>query len=119
MNDGYDTVLLTEGGTMGALIRGHDWSATPFGPAAEWGRPLRAVLAMCLTSPAISALFWGPDFRLLYNDAYAPVLAERHPGALRQPVGQVWSEIWDVLGAQLIAVKETGQGLVTENCRVS
>ncbi|MCJ2059498.1 PAS domain-containing protein [Methylobacterium sp. J-048] len=115
MNDGYETVLMREGGAMGALIRDHDWSATPFGPTAEWGRPLRAVLAMCLTSPAISALFWGPDFRLLYNDAYAPALAERHPGALGRPVAQVWSEIWDILGAQLIAVMETGQGLVTEN----
>ena len=92
MIDRYDAFLAKEGGAMGVLIRDHDWSEAGFGPVASWGRSLRSALAMCLTSPAISTLFWGPDLRLLYNDAYALVLAEKHPGALGASGRRIWTD---------------------------
>lgn len=115
MNDGHETVPVTGGGAMGALIRDWDWSTRPFGKAEAWDRSLRSVLGMCLASPAISAILWGPEFRLIYNDAYAAVLAKRHPAALGLPFEEVWPEVWDVLGSQLRTVMDTGYGLVTEN----
>ncbi|MGI4796696.1 MAG: PAS domain S-box protein [Janthinobacterium lividum] len=36
---------------------------------------------------------WGPERTLLYNDAYAQVLGEKHPSALGRPFLHVWSEI--------------------------
>ncbi|WP_353452400.1 PAS domain-containing protein [Sphingomonas aerolata] len=36
---------------------------------------------------------WGSKQILLYNDAYAVVLANKHPDALGRPFMQVWSEI--------------------------
>lgn len=35
---------------------------------------------------------WGAARLLLYNDAYAPMLADRHPGALGRPFLEVWPE---------------------------
>lgn len=90
---------MSDGSAMEALIRDRDWSATAFGRASTWQSPLRSVLAMCLASPAIIAICWGRDFRLLYNDAYAAVLAQRHPAALGRPFEEVWSEVWDILAA--------------------
>lgn len=103
---------------MGALMRGHDWEATPWGAPATWPQSLQTALSMCLNAKIVSALYWGPDFRVLYNDAYAPALAERHPGALGLPLSKVWPEIWDVLAPQLASVIETGEGFVTDSQRL-
>lgn len=100
---------------MGALMRAHDWVSTPLGRPTTWPQSLKSALSICLQSPAVCALYWGPDFRMLYNDAYAPALAERHPMALGEPLAEVWSEIWDVLGPQLQAVVTTGHGFSVQN----
>ncbi|WP_203236191.1 hybrid sensor histidine kinase/response regulator [Methylobacterium crusticola] len=100
---------------MRQLIREHDWSATPLGPASTWPQALQLVVSMCLGSPAISAVYWGPEFRLLYNDAYAPFLAERHPWALGRPMSEVWPEMWHGLAPQAEAVIATGRGFVIDN----
>jgi hypothetical protein len=58
---------------MGALIRARDWSRTPLGPLEGWQQSLRTAVGMLLSSRAQIILFWGPDFIVLYNDAYRPV----------------------------------------------
>ena len=103
---------------MGAMIRAHDWSATSLGRPSTWPQSLRSTLSLCLGSPIVSALYWGPDFVLIYNDAYAPALAERHPHALGQPLREVWPDIWPVLQPQLERVVETGQGFATDRQRL-
>ncbi len=40
------------------------------------------------------ALRWGPEFILIYNDGYAPILGEKHPWALGLPAREVWPEVW-------------------------
>nr|WP_245218887.1 PAS domain-containing protein [Rubellimicrobium aerolatum] len=40
---------------------------------------------------------WGPGHTLIYNDAYAEVLASKHPGALGRGFLEVWGEIRDDL----------------------
>ncbi|WP_170116485.1 PAS domain S-box protein [Devosia submarina] len=37
---------------------------------------------------------WGPDLQFLYNEAYAPILGKRHPGAFGRPFKEVWHDIW-------------------------
>jgi hypothetical protein len=33
-------IFLTEGGTMGALMRSYDWSTSPLGYPSAWPQPL-------------------------------------------------------------------------------
>lgn len=106
--------FLADGGDMGALTRAHDWSVTPLGPLSTWPQSLRSALSVCLNTGAVSAIYWGPEFRILYNDAYGPALGARHPWALGRRVSEVWPEIWDVMGPQLASVVATGQGFVVE-----
>ena len=40
------------------------------------------------------AIRWGPEFVLLYNDAYRPILGDKHPFALGRPAREVWAEVW-------------------------
>ncbi|WP_203234453.1 hybrid sensor histidine kinase/response regulator [Sphingomonas solaris] len=107
--------FLAGGGEMAALSREHDWRKTPLGAPDSWEQSLRTAVSICLTTPFVSAVHWGPDLRIIYNDAYAPALAERHPRALGQPFRDVWPEIWDVLGPQVEQVLKTGRGFSTEN----
>jgi PAS domain S-box-containing protein len=45
------------------------------------------------------AVRWGPDLIHIYNDAYRPILGDKHPDALGRPVREVWPEIAGELGA--------------------
>ena len=104
------TTVLAGGGEMGARIRAHDWSATPLGAVDSWPQSLRSVVSMLLPSKAQIILFWGPEFTVLYNDAYRPVFGAKHPWALGLPGREAWSEIWDEILHELLAgVVRTGE----------
>jgi PAS domain S-box-containing protein len=83
------------GGECGALIRDHDWSATPLGPVADWSGALRTTVANIVNSPVPKVLMWGPDNVLIYNDAYTAIAGDKHPAALGGTAEGVWPEIWD------------------------
>ncbi|MFU1478087.1 PAS domain-containing protein [Roseovarius sp. C7] len=108
-----DFYFLPRTGELAQLIRSHDWETSALGPIEQWPQPLRAALSICMHSDFPTAIYWGPELRLLYNDAWAPIPAERHPGALGRPAQDVWSDIWEVVGPQLVQVMETGEGFST------
>ncbi|WP_106638839.1 PAS domain-containing protein [Allosphingosinicella vermicomposti] len=106
---------LAGGGEMGDRIRSHDWSRTPLGDPNEWPLALRTALGICLHSSFPTAIYWGSDLHLLYNDAWAPIPADRHPWALGRPGAQVWADIWAIVGPQLEKVMATGEGFSAFN----
>jgi PAS domain S-box-containing protein len=103
--------FLSGGGEMGERIRAHDWAATPLGPWETWPQALRGALTICLHSSFPTAIYWGPDLRLLYNDAWAHIPADRHPWALGRPAREVWADIWDIIEPQFAEVLARGEGL--------
>lgn len=102
--------FLRHGGTMAEMIRCHDWTGT-LGPPQFWPPALRAALSICLGSTFPTCIYWGPDLRLIYNDAWAHIPGERHPWCLGRPAEEVWYDIWDVVGPQFMAVMATGEGV--------
>jgi signal transduction histidine kinase len=98
---------------MGKRIRAHDWSSTPLGPPEAWPQALRSALSISLHSSFPTAIYWGPELQLIYNDAWAPIPADRHPWALGRPGAEVWADIWDVVGPQFEKVMKTGEGFST------
>jgi signal transduction histidine kinase len=40
---------------------------------------------------------WGPELVHFYNDGYATILQDKHPGALGQPAEPWWREMWPFL----------------------
>ncbi len=94
--------FLSGGGEMGALMRAHDWAATPLGPPERWPQPLRTAVRLILNTGHPMYIFWGPEGACFYNDAYRQSIGpERHPGSLGQPAFGVWAEIWDMIGPQI------------------
>jgi PAS domain S-box-containing protein len=98
-------------------MRTVNWAETAFGPRDAWPPALQEAAAICLDAAAPMAIYWGEDFRLLYNDAWAPFLADRHPGALGQPARHVWPEIWNELQPDFARVMASGEGSRRERQR--
>jgi PAS domain S-box-containing protein len=81
-------------GEVGATLRAFDWHASPLGDPQQWPGALKTAVNMMLNSSFPMFVAWGPELIFLYNDAYAPILGAKHPGALGTPFQDVWSEIW-------------------------
>jgi PAS domain S-box-containing protein len=102
--------IFAGGGEMGELMRSLDWSQTLLGAVENWTQSLRSTLSICLNSRFPIAIYWGQDCLLLYNDAWRPIVGDKHPWALGRPAREVWSEIWDDIGPELASVLATGEG---------
>lgn len=109
---------LEHGGEMGRRVREYDWADHPLGPPDTWPQSLRFALGIGMSSQFPTAIYWGDELRLFYNDAWAPIPAERHPWALGQRGQDVFPEIWDVVGPQFARVFETGEGFATYDQRL-
>jgi hypothetical protein len=78
-----------------------DWAASPLGPVEQWSTTLRNTVDMMLGTRFPVTLFWGPEFTLVYNEAYAPLIGDKHPAALGTPACEVFSEVWGLIGPMM------------------
>ena len=100
---------------MGTLMRAFDWAASPLGPIESWPQSLRNAIDICLHCSFTIAVCWGPELSLLYNDSYRPILGNKHPAALGQPLHEVFPEIWHIIGPMFRQVVDTGQAISGED----
>ncbi|AGZ42495.1 PP2C family protein-serine/threonine phosphatase [Actinoplanes friuliensis] len=91
-------------GTLRDAYRSIDWTATSLGPVESWGPELLAALDLTLHTRAPVTLFWGADYTMLYNEAYVPMIGDKHPAALGSTTTEVFAEIWDTIGPMLDSV---------------
>lgn len=80
------------------LARAVDWSSTSIGPVDGWSQALRSTASLVLHNHSPMLLWWGEEFVQIYNDAYRPVLGEKHPRAMGQRFRECWSEVFHILG---------------------
>ncbi len=105
-----DGALFDGGGEARRLARAVDWGATPLGPVDGWTVALRAMVRVCMDSPTPLSIWAGPDFTLIHNDAYVPILAQRRSSAMGRPAREVWAEVWHQIGPEMAQVVATGTG---------
>jgi signal transduction histidine kinase/ActR/RegA family two-component response regulator len=70
-----------------------DWSAHPLGEPNAWPLDVQVLVRLILCSKFPMWIAWGPELRMVYNDAYSAILGAKHPHAFAMPVREVWSEI--------------------------
>lgn len=102
------------GGTVGALMRSHDWSSTPLGVPERWPHSLQSIVRMMITSRYQMWMAWGPDLTFFCNDAYTPTLGIKFPWAIGQPARIVWTEIWPDVSPLIDQVLRTGEATYSE-----
>jgi PAS domain S-box-containing protein len=78
---------------MAGLIASKDWSTTALGDPNHWSPSLKLIVGIMTASGFPMAVRWGPQFILIYNDGYRPILADKHPWALGLPFRVVWPEV--------------------------
>ncbi|SOE01674.1 PAS domain S-box protein [Caenispirillum bisanense] len=96
-------------GETAHVLRRRDWSDTPLGPLHDWPASLRLAVDVMLRAAWPVAVFWGPDLRVLYNDAWRRLMGERHPAAFGEPGGTVFADVWQTLGPAYGEVLATGR----------
>ena len=93
-----------------------DWSATSIGGPDHWPTALQVAWDLALTCPLPMALLVGDDHVLLYNDAFAQQLGDRHPQAFGRPATDVVPEVWGAspLGEMFDAAMTHGEPFLDE-----
>ncbi|WP_199299979.1 ATP-binding protein [Trichocoleus sp. FACHB-262] len=86
------------GGEMGALMRTIDWAKTPVGSAETWPQSLKIAVRILMQCQLPMYIAWGQEFTQFYNDAYRPILGDKHPAALGISAQETWPEIWSTIG---------------------
>jgi PAS domain S-box-containing protein len=100
---------------MAEVIRTHDWSLTLLGPIEDWSEDLLFSANLMLACAFPSLVFWGEELVQLYNDAFIPLLAERHPSGLGQTAQECWWDAWQIVGPNLKRVMNDGESVFHEN----
>lgn len=100
--------LFGAAGTLREAYQRFDWPAGPLGAPDGWSPALRAAADLALNTRNPVTLLWGPQYVLVYNEAYVPMIGDKHPAALGAPAAEVFAEIWDTIGPMLDAVAAGG-----------
>ena len=109
---------LTGDGEMAELIRAKDWSKTSLGPIEEWPTSLQTTLGVVLRNRFAMMIWWGPELLNFYNDAYRPILRDKHPDSLGASAPELWSEIWDFAGPLAQSVMDGGPATWMEDTQL-
>jgi hypothetical protein len=77
LETGHATDFLVGGGEMAERMRAMDWSRTALGPMEQWPQSLKTSGSICLASRFPIVMHWGPQYMVLYNDAYSTILGSQ------------------------------------------
>ncbi|KAF4974490.1 hypothetical protein FZEAL_8612, partial [Fusarium zealandicum] len=91
------------------FARSVDWASTPLGPIEDWPADLRTMSNLIMGSPHPAALYWGPQFVIIYNEAYLDLAGQKHPKLMGSCYIDAWPEIWDEIKPVFKSALESGQ----------
>lgn len=78
-------------------IRNVDWASTPIGPMDGWPARLQQTFNQVLADSRPIALYWGPSYTTIYNEAFSKLCGCKHPHLLGQPVDEAWPDVCERL----------------------
>ncbi|KAF6806761.1 hsp90-like protein [Colletotrichum musicola] len=79
------------------MVDSVNWGATPLGPMDRWPSLLHQSYNQILCNSQPTAIYWGPNFTTVYNEAYGEMIGSRHPNLMGRSVTEVFPEIADQL----------------------
>ncbi|KAI0837500.1 hypothetical protein F5Y06DRAFT_67408 [Hypoxylon sp. FL0890] len=101
------------------FARTRDWASTPLGPIEHWSPELRQMANLVMGSPNPVALYWGPEFTTIYNEAYVALAGAKHPKLMGQSYKEAWGEIWPELQPVLESAWKSGQATMkNDDCLI-
>ncbi|MDQ3271678.1 MAG: PAS domain-containing protein, partial [Pseudomonadota bacterium] len=93
-----DLRFLSGGGEIGRILRSGSGLPASMQTPASWPDSIKTLVAviLCAKQPPMYVA-WGNGRNQVYNDAFIPILRQKHPSALGQPLFDVWHEAADEL----------------------
>ncbi|KAI5274978.1 hypothetical protein E4T47_02001 [Aureobasidium subglaciale] len=94
------------------LVQNVDWAATSIGAIDDWPPELLLLFHLIILDPQPRLLLLGLEHLLLYNEAYAELVGERHPAALGCPIREAFPETYSLTLSIVDEVVSTGRASV-------
>ncbi|KAG5918055.1 hypothetical protein E4U61_002138 [Claviceps capensis] len=95
-----------------------DWASTPLGPMADWSADLRTMSSMVMATPHPAAMYWGPDYVIIYNEAYISLAGQKHPQLMGSRYQDAWAEIWDEIKPVVDNAWKSGESTMKHDNRL-
>ena len=70
---------------------------------------------LIMASPHPAAMYWGPDYIAIYNEAYIYLAGQKHPQLMGQSYREAWAEIWDNVKDVFHQATTTGESTMKED----
>jgi len=96
----------TDALTMPGRIAAFDWAAHPLGSRDNWSAALTTTVDLLLASDVPMTLYWGPDYRIIFNDSALPGFGDRAI-AIGDRAADVWGDWWPQIRGQFREVEQT------------
>ena len=92
------------------FIRSVDWAATALGPPESWPQQLHQMLDLILADPTPSAIMWGDNLTMIYNEGFVEFAGSKHPRLMGGTPIVSYAEVWEPQFAPIVKLgRETGQ----------
>ncbi|KFH47000.1 Hybrid signal transduction histidine kinase K-like protein [Hapsidospora chrysogenum ATCC 11550] len=75
------------------VIQSVDWDSHNLGPMDEWPLPLQQAFNQTIPDSGAIAIYWGPEYRAIYNEAFSKFCGSNHPGLLGEPILNTWPHL--------------------------
>lgn len=95
-----------------------DWTASPLGPMLDWPASLRQMVLVCLADSAPSAVLWGSDTTIVYNEPFSLLIGNKHPKLQGQLVNGELSDVCADLDAVWQRQAVDGSTVTIKNQRI-
>jgi PAS domain-containing protein len=90
------------------FIRHVDWEASSIGPMASWPPELKHIVRLMMADTSPRVLYWGPTHTILYNEAYIPLVGDKHPVMQGKNAPDIFPEFWPYFDKIIAEQRSTG-----------
>lgn len=101
------------------LIDKLDREDGPLGPRHTWSPHFEGLLGLLRASRQPMHLIWGEEGILIYNDAYCPILLDKHPWAMGQPFRDVFPEFYRDRLRPMAEAAMAGESLIATDIKTN
>ncbi|KAL7269483.1 hypothetical protein RUND412_007856 [Rhizina undulata] len=91
-----------------------DWASTPCGPLQSWSPYLQQVANVVISNPFPISLYWGPQYTIIYNEAWISMVQEKNPELLGKRFSEACPKLKYSIFPLLDRVLHNGETIIRE-----
>ncbi|KAF4124782.1 Signal transduction histidine kinase [Geosmithia morbida] len=79
------------------VIQSVNWEEHALGPIDDWPVRLHQAFNQTIPDSRAIAIYWGPEYRAIYNESFSRICGSNHPGLLGESVLKAWPQLEESL----------------------